>query len=319
MKYFSFFMCGLLAVSFLVAAMPDAEARRLGGGKSFGSRPAYKTPYQRQAAPSQAGRGQPTAAQQHNAQQRASLANRGGLWGMFGGLALGGLLGAMLFGGAFEGINFLDILLFAGIAYLLYRLLVARQRSSHGRVATAGSSSHWRAAPEPDATSPRPSWGLDTPEMRRKFGGTEIEAGALAPVLGTSDAEFPPEFDRQAFLQGAERAYRRLQAAWDQQDLEALRGLTTDVVLQELQSQLSQRQGENQTVILNLKADLLEAREVDGQMEAAVLFDAFLREVDARSVTGDRGQQVREVWHFVRRSDATKPTWYLDGIQQLEN
>jgi predicted lipid-binding transport protein (Tim44 family) len=317
MKYFSFFVYGLLAVSFLAVAIPDAEARRLGGGKSFGSRPAYKTPYQRQAAPAQPGRGQQTTAQQHNAQQRTALANRGGLWGMLGGLALGGLLGALLFGGAFEGLNFLDILLFAGVAYLLYRLFVARQRSTHGSVATADSS-HWRATPEPDTTSSSPSWDLDTPEMRRKFGGKAVESGALTPVHEASDADFPPEFDRQAFLQGAERAYRMLQEAWDHRNLESLRELTTDAVFQELQSQLAQRQGQNQTLILSLKADLLEAREVDGQMEAAVLFDAFLREVDADARTRDRGQQVREVWHFIRGLDATQPTWFLDGIQQLE-
>ncbi len=47
---------------------------------------------------------------------------------MLGGLALGGLLGALFFGGAFENLNFLDIAIFALIGFLLYRLFAARAR-----------------------------------------------------------------------------------------------------------------------------------------------------------------------------------------------
>jgi len=47
--------------------------------------------------------------------------------GMLGGLALGGLLGSLFFCGAFENINFMDILVFGGIAFLLYKLFAARK------------------------------------------------------------------------------------------------------------------------------------------------------------------------------------------------
>jgi predicted lipid-binding transport protein (Tim44 family) len=29
--------------------------------------------------------------------------------------------------------------------------------------------------------------------------------------------------------------------------------------------------------------------------------------------------QVREVWHFTRSRSSRQPTWFLDGIQQLED
>lgn len=321
MKYFSVLVALLMAGSLLPTLITEAEAKRLGGGRSFGGRPAYNTPYKKPASPARPASGQAQSAQQHNAQQRAALASRGGLWGMLGGLALGGLLGALLFGGAFEGLNFLDLVLFAGIAYLLYRLFTARARGSRPRTAGGpqpGVGSHWGSTA---ATAGTPEWGLDTPEMKRKFDPDAAAGTDRLPLVAEvqADADFPPEIDREAFLAGAERAYRTLQTAWDHGDLETLRSLTTPAVFAELQGQFTGRSGNNDTSVLRLGVELLELRRVGDQLEATVLYDAILREVDD-STTGDaRGQQVREVWHFVRSVDAERPTWFLDGIQQLES
>jgi predicted lipid-binding transport protein (Tim44 family) len=66
--------------------------------------------------------------------------------------------------------------------------------------------------------------------------------------------------------------------------------------------------------VLKLEAELLEVREVGEQLEAVVMFDGVLREAD-----DDQARQVREVWHFTKARDAKQPTWFLDGIQQLED
>jgi len=321
----------LATLGLMLTGIQDADARRLGGGKSFGSRPAYTSPYQRSVTPSKQLSRQQQAAQQQNAQRRAALAGRGGLWGTLGGLALGGLLGALFFGGAFEGLNFLDILIFAAIAFLLYKLFAARRRMAPGEASTAlggvsgtgmgaGGYGTSPAGPSDAEAEVRRSWGLDTPEMRRKYATGDSALGTeLTRAEQDADADFPPDFDQRAFLEGAKRAYRMLQAAWDREDLETLRALTTDAVFHELQSQLAERRGENRTEVLSLEAELLEARQVHGSLEAAVLFDAYLREVDADADPHDRGHQAREVWHLIRRADADTPTWYLDGIQQLED
>lgn len=331
MRYPGITLTLLATLGLLLSGIQDADARRLGGGKSFGSRPAYTSPYQRSVTPNRQLSRQQQAAQQQNAQRRADLAGRGGLWGMLGGLALGGLLGALFFGGAFEGLNFLDILVFAGIAFLLYKLFTARHRVAPGEAGApaggvsatgmgAGGYGAIRRGPSDAEAEVRRSWGLDTPEMRRKYATGDSALGTeLAPAEQDADADFPPDFDRRAFLEGAKRAYRMLQEAWDREDLETLRALTTDAVFHELQSQLAQRQGENRTEVLSLEAELLEARQAQGRLETTVLFDAYLREVDAGADPHDRGHQTREVWHFIRRADADTPTWYLDGIQQFED
>ncbi|MCB1877412.1 MAG: Tim44 domain-containing protein [Chromatiales bacterium] len=303
------------------AAIPDAEAKRLGGGTSFGSKSTYSKPAQRSTSSNPAST---TPAQQTNQQQRTALSQRGGLMGMLGGLALGGLLGALFFGGAFENINFFDILIFGVIAFLLYKVFASKARQAGGRPSPAavggfgGSATASQAQPESHEQhgNQRSSVGrnFDTDLLFRKGNGAGSADGATqAPAA----AEIPADFDRAAFLGGAERAYRQLQEAWDQGDLAELRGLTTDQVFAELQDQLRNRDGDNRTDLLKVGAELLEVRQAGDNQEAAVLFDVLMRENDPGS--DGRPYQVREVWHFVRSAGSSQPTWFLDGIQQLDD
>ena len=103
-----------------------------------------------------------------------------------------------------------------------------------------------------------------------------------------------------------------LQEAWDKRDLAQIRGLTTDKVFAEIQDQLRASNGNNQTDVLKVNAELLEVREDGSELEATVLFDCILRE------DGGETEQVREVWHFIKPVNSKQTKWYLDGIQQLE-
>jgi len=297
-----------LAMALMMTGIQEAQAKRFGGGGSFGSRPSYSTPYQRSTSPGPASQTTRSASQQQAAAQnqtaRQSLANRGGLMGMLGGLALGGLLGSMFFGGAFENLNLMDMLVFAGIAYLLYRLFASKARQSQTAAGTAyGRSSHDH---QPDYGSAAPSApsasGFNTDVMFDKNA-----QGAPAP-----SAQAPADFDQASFLAGAESAYRYLQASWDKADLAAIRGLTTDKVFSEIQDQLRASGGNNKTDVLKVNPELLEVREVGSELEATVLFDCVLRE------DGGETEQVREVWHFIKPVNSKQTKWFLDGIQQLE-
>mgnify|MGYP001176053001 FL=1 len=105
-------------------AVDSADARRLGGGKSVGS-------YSRQAS-SSATQSQNTA--RPNAAPTAGKKS-GLMGGMLGGLLAGSLLGALFFGGAFDGLGMVDLLLMAGAAFLLFKLLARRRTAT----ASAGS------------------------------------------------------------------------------------------------------------------------------------------------------------------------------------
>jgi predicted lipid-binding transport protein (Tim44 family) len=316
----------LLGCTFSFMGIGDAEAARMGGGKSFGSKPSYNMPYKRSNNAAPLSPSQPGAAQQHNQSVRDSLARRGGLMGMLGGLALGGLLGAMLFGGAFEHINFLDILLFGLIAFMLYRFFRARKSSSVGREMAAEGSNYGLQGNQPHADDEsRPyerqgnpgesvrTAGFNTNLLFDKDSKTTAPPADVTPEPSSERGSIPANFDKAIFLQGAKAAYALLQSAWDEGDLAEIRGLTTDKVFAELQDQLRERKTENRTELLKVEAELLEVREAGPDMEASVVFDVILREE-----ADERPAQVREIWHFVRSKSSKQPTWFLDGIQQME-
>ncbi|MDD2767148.1 MAG: Tim44-like domain-containing protein [Methylococcus sp.] len=307
-KIFGFALSAMLVTALLFSGMNDAFAKRMGGGKSFGSRPSYSEPYRRstegdsfsqaqrpgyQAAPA-------SAASQRNQAARDAYSRRGGFMGMLGGLALGGLLGAMLFGGAFEHLNFMDILLFAAIGYALYRLLAAR-RSQPQPAAGAGGAAYY---PHSDAESgARPNSarpGFDTDLLSRRGSGHRTNP-------------YPADFDAAGFLNGAKAAYRQLQQSWDERDLSTLRALTTDKVFAELQDQLRSSTERHRTELLRVDAEILEVNDQGDERQVAVLFDVALRESPMESAS-----DVHEVWHFVRSRSSRQPTWFLDGIQQVE-
>jgi predicted lipid-binding transport protein (Tim44 family) len=294
----------LIAMTLMLASVHEAEAKRFGGGSSFGSKPSYSQPFQGSSSPNSFSQplrspAQPAAAASQNQTARQGFANRGGLMGMLGGLALGGLLGSMFFGGAFEHINFMDMLLFAGVIYLLYRVFAAKTARQAQPVANAYTRNsvqdHDTAYTQGSSASSR---NFDTDLL---FRGKNA-----APV------SVPASFDQQGFLAGAERAFRHLQAAWDARDLASIRGLSTDKVFAEIQDQL-RASSSNKTEVLKVHAELLAVREAGNELEATVLFDTLMREDESEA------EQVREVWHFVKPVNSQQTKWFLDGIQQVQN
>ncbi len=305
-----------LSLALMLGSIHEAQAKRFGGGSSFGSKPSYSAPYQRSTSPMSSNQPVRSPAQQQASAQnqaaRQGMASRGGLMGMLGGLALGGLLGSMFFGGAFENLNLMDMLVFAGIAYLLYRLFAARS----GQSQSIAGSAHGRN----NQTSDSNNYYRDNQQQGNSAAGFNTDVlfgkgkqGGFTPNVDSTSANIPADFDQTGFLAGAESAYRYLQAAWDKRDLAAIRGLTTDKVFAEIQDQLRASDAVNKTEVLKVKAELLEVREVGNELEATVLFDCIMREDDG--VT----DQVREVWHFTKPVSSKQPKWFLDGIQQLED
>lgn len=277
----------LVALTLLLFAWPDpADAKRMGGGNSFGSKPAYNSGYTKPAPPA---KDSPSVAQQ----SAASAPSRfGGLGGMVGGMLMGGLLGSMLFGGGgFAGPGMLDILLLAAGGYLLFRFVKSR------RAATANAAPYSYAGNE--EAQPAPSHG--------GWGQHRFEPQApQAHVL-------PQGLDEQEFLAGAKALYTRMQASWDRRDMDDIRQFSSPEVAAEIARQANLDPVQGRTEILMIEARILEARTSGAETVISVLFDAMLRE-DGGSAPAE---QVREVWHICRDENASRPQWVLEGIQQM--
>ncbi|AMD92534.1 Tim44 domain-containing protein [Desulfomicrobium orale] len=279
MKKILFLMALALSLSLTVLTLPDsAEAKRLGGGRSFGSKPAYSQKYQKSS---------PQQPNQQGAPQAAPTGGRGPFGGLLGGLLAGGLLGSLLFGGAFSGIGLLDILLIGGGLFLLFRFLRSRQTA----LETPGGFQPSR-------------------ERQSSWDALRSAPGSSAPRHASA---VPAGFDTEEFLRGAKTAYTRMQDAWDRRDLEDLRQFTSPEVLAEIQTQAEEDPAPGNTEILLLEAQLLEVKCVGNQTVATVFFDAMLRE-DSPAAPA---QQVREVWHFSRYETGGNSHWVVEGIQQM--
>jgi predicted lipid-binding transport protein (Tim44 family) len=292
-RWFSIAGFFIIALAAFYVMGEAAEAARLGGGRSFGSRPSY----QRSApAPSTS----PTSPQMRPGQtspQMPGAASGMGRWGgMLGGLVAGSLIGSLLFGGGMHGaggIGLLDIALIGGGLFLLMRVLRARRMATAG--ASAGESMSFDRGPAQ-------SWGH-----------SGYDPAADPAPASTAQPSIPPGFDSDEFLKGAKAIYTRLQSSWDQRDLDDIRQFTAPDVFEEIQRQFQEDPTPGKTELLLINPKILEVRELDGQIVASVLYDVMMREAST-----EMGRQVREIWHFSRAVDNPKGFWVLEGIQQVE-
>lgn len=255
-------------------AVDHAEARRLGGGKSVGSFS--------QQAPSSAKSS--STASSPKATGAAGTRKGGFMGGMLGGLLAGSLLGALFFGGAFDGLGIVDILLMAGLAFLLFRFLTRR------RAAMAGAGDNVMQRQQHDTSVP-----FNMP-------GTSSGGMASGPV---SDPEW---FDRERFLGGAKEHFMTLQRAWDNNDLSGIQEYVTPELYNLLREERANQPANNSTEVIRLFAEMGGIQELNGKAEARVLFHGILDENGTQT-------EFNETWHLVRDVREGAP-WYVQGIEQ---
>lgn len=297
----------LLCCSLMLTLTDDALAARLGGGKSFGSKPFMSTPAP--APKPQQSFGQRPGASQTQTQPGAAAAARpggmfGGMGGIMGGLLAGTLIGSLLSGHGFAGGGFMDILLFGLVIFLGLKLFAAFRGSQKTAQATAGAdnaqSMQQNAGMRRDDTSGN---GWDALRSQATSGETATP-GPQIPM--------PPGFDADEFLRGAKMAYTRLQAAWDKRDMSDISQFSTEAVQNSVREQMEADPKPSTTEILLVNAQLLGVTNEGEEQYAQVFFDVLLRENPDQQTPAS----AREVWHFVR--PATGGHWKLDGIQQVE-
>jgi len=281
----------------------DADARRMGGGRSFGRQ-----------APAMMQRQAPPAAPQYNslsaqprqqpAQQPPAQPPRSRWGGMLGGLAAGlglGYLFSHLGGGVLGGlVSSIAGLLMIGLLAAALVWMFRKFSGNGNQPAYAGAAPYAmpEARPAPSYRAADPVWP-DSPSSQ--------PFASAAPVL-----DVPVDFDRGAFLRFAKVTFIRLQAAWDKGDMEDIRQYATPEMYAELKLDLSDRQGVNQTDVVSLEAELLGCERQGDHYLASVLFTGMLREEANAPAT-----PFKEIWNFSKPQDGHSD-WLLAGIQQVD-
>ncbi len=272
------FLLALFTVFITFALVtPDAEARRMGGGRSSGM--------QRQATPPQATpqspQKSPAAGAQATPQKRSWM---GPLAGLAAGLGLAAL--ASHFGFGEEMANILMLALLAMVVFMAVRWFMNRNRRPQA-MQYAANAPMGGFEPQPQAAP--------------------VMGGGSAPVAAPA-ATLPADFDRDAFVRLAKITFIRMQAAHDAGNLNDLRDFLSPEMFAEVQLDIEGRHNAtSQTDVLNLEAEVADWAEEGRRQIVSVRYSGQLREDGFET-------PFNEIWHLVREDGAER--WVVAGIQQ---
>ncbi len=278
MKRFAILLTiALTSLSFLATS---AEAKRFGGGGSFGKQRTMSAPVQKSPA---------AAPQNTPAQPAAAPQSTGNKWlGPLAGIAAGlGLAALFSHFGLGEGMGSILMIILAVVAVFFLVSMLRRKQQPAMQYAGAGA----------------PYAGTQEPVQQ------PLSGSAAAPVAA---ANIPADFPVDSFLRGAKTTFIRLQAANDRKDLDDIREYTTPEMFAEVSMQLQERgDAPQKTDVVAINTDLLEVATESDIAIASVRMSGQLRENNSAPESFD------EIWHVQKNLKDDKSVWLLAGIQQI--
>lgn len=301
-------LCVALAGLSFVAV--DAEAARLGGGRTSGMKRQAPEPQPAQPVPAKpaATPGTPSAAPAAAPVTPPKRSWMGPLAGIAAGLGLAALMSHLGMSAEFG--SLLTMVLFAVAAVLLVRFLLRRfGPGAANRNAIAASRGMQYAGA-----------GLSGAHAGREHAPAFGSGGTAQSTLPTSfsvtpaaaaGSSLPPGFDGPAFERIAKLIFIRMQAANDAGNLDDLRQFATPEMFATFRLDLQDRKGATQqTDVVQLDAQVLEFVEEAERQIVSVRFHGLIREeTDAPAAPFD------EVWHLVKPLDGSRE-WAIAGIAQ---
>ncbi|HHF2939827.1 TPA: Tim44 domain-containing protein [Vibrio diabolicus] len=277
---------------FTVAVTPIAEAKKFGGSKSFGK--SYKTA----PAPKQQQQNTNTVGKDQTAK---SSSKKGLMGGLLGGLLAGGLLAAF-FGGAFEGIQFMDILIIGLIAFVIFKLM----RGMLG--AKQGSMNQHRQQPAFGGNASK----FEQPNMQNFEQQPNTNNGGFGGFGAQTDVphNYPPGFDQAAFINGSREHYRILQGAWNHNQLETIEEYVSPSLFEDLKAERAKLDGEQHIDVMYVDAEIVRADYDANKAQLSLQFSGRYRD----TVEGVE-EEIEDIWHLERDLTVPNAPWLIVGIQ----
>lgn len=276
-------------------AVESSEARRMGGGRSFGKIP----PIKRQVTPpvKKTETTKPANSQKAVSPNSAANPKRSGMMGMFGGLAAGlGL--AALAGYLGVGEELMGLLIF-GLIALLVAVLIRKLFFRRGLSL---------ATPSGNISNESPSQSVMSKNSIRQ-----------GESVADSYRDLPPQEDDPEiakFLEVAKEKFIELQSFWSSGKLERIADFSTPELMNHLRSQYKKEKANATLSVIELKAEFEGSRETsldtgESVTEAFVRFHGLIRE------DSEDPKSFSEVWTLLQRSSAGEG-WVLAGIHHEE-
>jgi predicted lipid-binding transport protein (Tim44 family) len=329
-KLFMKYMSLLLSAVLLMVSI-QADAKRLGGGRSLGQQsgnvsqreavrpsPAPSSPGQN-AAPAPV-KPAPAAPPVQQPQRRPWGAMLGGL---AAGLGLAWLAHSMGLGAEFGqflmmGFIALGVMLVLGW-FMRRRESAAPENYAYGGAGSAANPNQmpqYNPAKVGNDASARPWESTATAYSPSTVPSRATTRIGSALTGGGQDWNIPEGFDVQGFVSAAKENFISLQAAWDRADIPVLRAMMTDTMLTEIQSQLAERgqlvTGPNTTEVVMLEAQLLGIEDLGEGYMASVEFSGLIREEPTAGPS-----PFREVWNMTKPKSGHMG-WLVAGVQALQ-
>lgn len=287
-----FSICLLAFATFSLAMSPIAEAKKFGGGKSFGK--SFKT------APNKTQQNTDSVSKNgtnQNGTTQTGTKKSGLMGGLMGGLLAGGLLAAF-FGGAFEGIQFMDILIIGLIAFFVIRML----RGMLGQK-SASMNQQREAYSGPENQTFKES-------AQQPFQQPNVSGGFGATAKSEIPHNYPPGFDQTSFINGSREHYRILQGAWNHNELHTIKEYVSDSLYADLVEERASLEGEQHTDVMFVDAEIVRADYDANKAQLSLQFSGRYRD----AVEGIE-EDINDIWHLERDLTVQNAPWLIIGIQ----
>ncbi|MDI9818287.1 MULTISPECIES: Tim44 domain-containing protein [unclassified Legionella] len=251
-------------------AVNEAAAKRFGGGRSFGVQRSHSSLFSSAPKKNFSGTGKQGA-------------NKRTWGGVLGGMLAGGLLASLFMGnGLGSGILswlIIGLIVFSVVTFLRRRIQPGFQSQSNSFRQPHGSQ-HYAFTKDQ---------GFQT-----AHGNTQTYSAG---------------FNTEEFVRDAKVKFIRLQAAYDQKNMQDLTEFCAPEVFAEIKMQLEEL-GDvtDKTEVINLNAELLDVTNQVDSIIASVRFTGSIKE------GGEAAAPLNEIWHF--RKFANSSDWVVGGIQQ---
>lgn len=286
MNRFLVLVTALVALSLFTL---DADAKRMGGGRSLGMQrqitPQPARPPQ-QATPSAPSPQQARPSAPPPQQPQPSGWRR---WlGPIAGLAIGAGIASLFFhngmGGALLGMLLIAALIMGVV--MLVRLIRG-------------------ARPQPLQYVSGTSYARSEPTL------APASSMSAAPQSVAATTQWPSDFDAQEFVRHAKLNFIKLQNAHDRKDTSALREFLTPDLMKEVEAEMREAADAPQkTDVVTLDADVLDVAAENGKYIVSVRFSGLIRETD-----DPQPQPFSEMWHLEKPVNG-RSGWQVAGIQQ---
>ena len=284
------FIISFLLISFFsLLALESSEARRMGGGRSFGKMP----PIKRQATT-------PPKATENVSPKNVSnaAASKSGGMGMLGGLAAGLGLAALAsylgIGGELMGL--LVILVICLLCFIAFRAFFSRGLA---RMALAGGS---------------PEGFARTRVEERSDNATISDNEGVQCANGNFEWDIP---EKEKFLEVAKSQFIELQEHWSSGDLTKLENFCTGDLMEHLSREFEEKDGVYSDLsVVELNAYLEGSKTFKKESgltvsEVYIRFNGLMRDSESLPI------KFNEVW-TLQKTNSSSQGWLLAGIFQDE-